>query len=264
MLWREKRRGGNKVAGNLVEACMKKMLTVTNLIRFLGVWTAVATVFLFTIAALFMPPNARAVIFMSTGLVLLWVLLGGLLMWRWREPIRALVQRLPPPWPLTFVLFCTVLALLEEAVTVTMTNLAPLFGVPLGAAYITASANYLDVVLWHSVIVFVPMFIGWAILLRFWQVSPNGVFLVFGFTGFWLEAAFSGRLNLLQLGFWVFVYGLMVYLPAYCLPAREGAKPPKAWHYAVMVLGPVLLAIPVALIISTIHPTSIHFPPIVD
>lgn len=243
---------------------MQKIVTSTNLIRFLGVWTAVATVFLFTIAALFMPPNARAVIFMSTGLVLLWVLLGGLLMWRWREPVRALVQRLTLPWPLTFVLFCTALALLEEAVTVTMTNLAPLFGVPLGAAYITASANYLDVVLGHSVVVFVPMFIGWAIVLTYWQVSANAVFLVFGFTGFLLEAVYGGSLNLLQLGFWIFVYGLMVYLPAYCLPVRERAKPPKAWQYAVMVLGPVLLAIPVALIISSVHPTPIHFPPIVD
>ncbi len=243
---------------------MQKIVTSTNLMRFLGVWTAVASLFLFTIAALFMPPNARAVIFMATGLVLIWVLLGGLLMWRWREPIRAFVQRLTLPWPMTFVLFCTVLALLEEAVTVTMTNLAPLFGVPLGAAYITASTNYLDVVLWHSVVVFVPMFIGWAIVLSYWQVSANAVFLAFGFTGFLLEAVYGGSLNLLQLGFWIFVYGLMVYLPAYCLPVRERAKPPKAWHYAVMVLGPVLLAIPVALVISTVHPTPIHFAPITD
>ena len=33
-----------------------------------------------------------------------------------------------------------------------MTNCAPLFGVPFGQAYITASANYFDVVLYHSVV----------------------------------------------------------------------------------------------------------------
>lgn len=241
---------------------MKKIGTSANFIWFLGVWTAVTTLFLFSIAALFMPPNARAVIFMGTGLILIWVLLGGLIMWQRREPIRIFVQRIALPWPITFVLFCTFLALLEEAVTVTMTNLAPLFGVPIGAAYITASTNYLDVVLFHSVVVFVPMFMAWALLLNYWRVSPNMVFLVFGFTGYLLEAAFSGSLNLLQLGFWIFVYGLMIYLPVYCLPEREGAKPPKAWHYVLMVILPVLFAIPVALIMSTIHPTSIHFPPI--
>jgi hypothetical protein len=53
------------------------------------------------------------------------------------------------------VLFCTLLALAEEAVTTTMTNLAPLFGVKMGEVAITASANYIEVVTQHSVIVFV-------------------------------------------------------------------------------------------------------------
>lgn len=54
-------------------------------------------------------------------------------------------------WKKKFVVFATVLALIEEAITTTMTNLAPLFGVEIGEAYITASTNYVDVVLFHSV-----------------------------------------------------------------------------------------------------------------
>jgi hypothetical protein len=38
----------------------------------------------------------------------------------------------------------TALALMEEAITSSMTNLAPLFGVKIGEAYITASTNYFD------------------------------------------------------------------------------------------------------------------------
>ena len=68
-----------------------------------------------------------------------------------------MIRRLPLGWPARFILSATGMALLEEAVTTTMTNLAPFFGVPIGQAYITASANYLDVVLGHSVIVLVPM-----------------------------------------------------------------------------------------------------------
>ena len=47
-----------------------------------------------------------------------------------------------------FVLGCCGLPwlLLEEAITTLMTNCAPFLGVSIGQAYITASANYFDVV----------------------------------------------------------------------------------------------------------------------
>ncbi|GAB4577980.1 MAG: hypothetical protein Fur0022_07120 [Anaerolineales bacterium] len=241
---------------------MKFLFTSSNLMRFLALWTALASLFLFVVAALFMPPNARAVMFMATGVTVIWIGLGGIGMWKTRAWVRVMVQRLPLPGLVTFILFCTFLALLEEGVTVSMTNLAPVFGVPLGAAYITASANYLDVVLLHSVVVFVPMFVAWAWMLNRWEILPNIAFLVFGFTGFLLETAFSGSLNVLQLGFWIFVYGWMIYLPAYCFPGREGRKPLKPWHYPILLFFPILCAIPVAAIISTLHPTPIHFPPI--
>ena len=60
-----------------------------------------------------------------------------------------------------------------------MTNCAPFFGVPFGQAYITASANYFDVVLYHSVVIFVPLFIGWAVLLWRWRFPPLAVFVLF-------------------------------------------------------------------------------------
>ena len=70
------------------------------------------------------------------------------------------------------------MALLEEAVTTTMTNCAPLLGVSLGQAYITASSNYFDVILGHSVIVFVPQFAAWAWLLSRYDFQPAEVFLL--------------------------------------------------------------------------------------
>lgn len=241
---------------------MRRFLTFPTLIRLLAAWTGLSTLFLLLIAIFFMGPNSRAVIFMATGLVLLWIVLGGALMWIWRDRARALFQRIPLPWGVKFVLFCTLLALTEEAVTVSMTNLAPVFGVPVGAAYITASANYFDVVMLHSVVVFVPMFIAWAWMLRRWDFSPQAVFLLFGLTGFLAEAQFAGSLNLLQAPFWIFVYGLMVWLPAYSLEARDGAKPSKWGQAAVAVLLPFVFAIPVAILVGLLHPVSIHFPPI--
>lgn len=241
---------------------MQRFLTFSNLVRVLAVWTGLSSTFLLLIAIFFMGPNSRAVIFMATGLTLIWIVLGGSSMWRMRDRARDFVRRIPLPWALKFILFCTLLALTEEAVTVSMTNLAPVFGVPVGAAYITASANYLDVVTLHSVVVFVPMFIAWAWMLRRWDFSPRAVFLLFGLTGFLAEAQFAGSLNLLQAPFWIFVYGLMVWLPAYSLEARDGVKPSRWGQAAVAVFLPFVFAIPVALLVGVLHPVPIHFPPI--
>ena len=147
-------------------------------------------------------------------------------MYRGRDRVRSFVLSLPGWWPVKFVAFCTLLALAEEAITTTMTNLAPVFGVPVGKAYITASANYLDVVCFHSVIVFVPWFMGWAWMLSRWDFHPTLVFLLFGLTGTLAETGFMPQ-KLGEIGMWVFVYGLMIYLPAYSLPptaalARHG------------------------------------------
>jgi hypothetical protein len=241
---------------------MKRFLTLRNLIIILAAWTILSTLFVLTIALFGMGPNSRAVIFMGAGLVLLWIILGGTLMWGTRDRVRAFVQGMRLPWPLTLVLFCTLLALTEEAVTVSMTNLAPLFGVPVGAAYITASANYLDVVALHSVVVFVPMFIGWAWMLARWDFRPAEVFLLFGLTGFLAETSFAVTLNLAQAPFWIFVYGLMVWLPATSLQSRKEAKRPRWWAFPLAVILPFVFAMPVAGVVGFLHPVNIHFPPI--
>lgn len=241
---------------------MPRHFTLRNFIRFLAAWTGLSTLFVLLIAIFGMGPNSRAVIFMGAGLVLLWIVLGGILMWQTRGRVRAFVLGMRLPWTLKFVLFCTLLALTEEAVTVSMTNLAPLFGVPLGAAYITASANYLDVVAFHSVVVFVPMFIAWAWMLARWDFHPAEVFLLFGLTGFLAEVQFAGTFNPAQAPFWIFVYGLMVWLPATSLPSRKDAKRPQWWAYPLAVILPFVFTIPIAIIVGLLHPVKIHFPPI--
>jgi hypothetical protein len=211
-------------------------------------------------------PVHRAVIGMAWGLIVLWVGGCGLTMWRWRGLWRRLAARVRLPWGLKFVLGCVMLALVEEAVTTLMTNCAPLFGVEVGQAYITASANYFDVVLYHSVVTFVPMFIGWWVMLRRWRFSPLAVFVLFGLTGLLAETLTFGSQNLGNFAFWVFVYGLMVWLPAYCVPAERSARPPRWWVYPLAVVIPFLF-LPLMAVLSPWlwltpkHPT-IHFPPI--
>jgi hypothetical protein len=232
------------------------------LIKLIASWLALSTSVIVVIALIGAPPNTRAVLLMGTGLVVFWVLIGGLIMLWLRDRIRNLILGIKLDWRYKFVLFATFLALLEEAITTSMTNLAPFFGVPIGAAYITASSNYLDVVGLHSVIVFIPMFIGWAILLHRYDFSPNAVLLLFGITGIIAEASFSGIQAFTEFGLWIFVYGLMVYLPAYSLPTNRGAKQPRWYHYLIAVFFPVLFSIPIAVIIGLLHPIKIHFPPI--
>jgi hypothetical protein len=67
-------------------------------------------------------PRVRATLGMGWGLILLWIGVCGILMYRFREPIRAAVLRLRLGWRTKFILMATVLALIEEAITTTMTN----------------------------------------------------------------------------------------------------------------------------------------------
>lgn len=234
----------------------------------LGVWMVFSTTALLILAELSGKPVFRAVLRMGGGLVYLWCLLGGAVMYLGRDRVRRIVLSLPGWRPVKFVVFCTFLALVEEAVTTTMTNLAPFFGVPMGKAYITASANYLDVVCYHSVIIFIPWFVGWAWMLSRWDFHPAWVFLLFGLTGTIAETNFLTR-NPLEIGMWVYVYGLMIYLPAYSLPEGRSTRPPRWWHYPLAVVVPfpfMILLLPVGVMRSLLHlhpdPSGIHFPPI--
>ncbi|MBI5093389.1 MAG: hypothetical protein HZB26_13235 [Candidatus Hydrogenedentes bacterium] len=236
---------------------------------FVGV---VAVVLVVMTAALFFAnigkPAARAIFGMAGGLIFWWVFVGGFLMYRFRERVRVFVLGLPGGWRTKFVVFATLLALAEEAIAVCMTNMAPVFGVRVGEAYITASANYVDVVTLHSVVVFVPMFFGFAVLLGRYNFSPFSIFVLFGVMGTVSEALFAGNPGVLvQFYQWMFIYGLMMYLPAYCVPQDRGARPVRWWHYVIAAPFAFVIALPFIAVIAfvingVLHHPSIHFPPI--
>lgn len=237
------------MGANLMKASNPSERWIHMVIMILGISGGAFALLLFFSTDAAVDPIAGAIVRMMMGLVLLWCVLGGLLMFRFRDAIRKQVQRIQLDWRITFVLFCTALALMEEGGTTRMTNLAPLFGVQMGEAAITASPNYLEVVLFHSVVVFIPMFIAWALMLWRWRFSASAVFLLFGLSGTLGESIAFGPQNLIGLGFWVFVYGLMVYLPAYSIPEARTARPPRWYHYPLALILPTLASIPVAIII---------------
>ena len=211
----------------------------------LAIWAAVAYAAVAVIALPHEPdPDRRAIILMGGTLLAVWCGVGGLTQWRLREPLTRWLRRIPLWWPLRFVLLCTVMALLEEAVTTGLTNLAPVFGGVTDAARITASKNYLEVVCLHSVIVFVPLFIGWAVILYFFDFSPAEVMLLFGLTGWLAELLTFGLDNLGMIGMWVYVYGLMVWLPARTVPTGRKVRPARAWMWPLAVVAPFLLGVP--------------------
>ncbi len=206
----------------------------------------------------------HAVFGMAIGLYVFWIIIGGILMWKSRNVIRSFVLAVPISWKIKFVLFCTLLALIEEGIATAMTNLAPAFGVAVGEAYITLTGNYLDLVLGQTVIMFGPIFIAWAFLLGRYDFKPNQVFLLFGFTGVIIEMIFGGPQHILEAGMWILVYGLMVYLPAYCLPERS-VKPLRFYHYALPFICAVIFQIvlvPVVPLIKHLRPSVLQtFPP---
>jgi hypothetical protein len=208
------------------------------------------------------PPNQRAAISMMLVVVLVWAAIGGTLQLIYKDRVRAFVMRLRGDWRTKFIVFATIMILIEEACTTTMTNCAPLFGVKIGQAYITASTNYLDVIFGHSVSVIFPFFVAWAILLSFYDFSPTTVFLLFGLTGSIAEMGMGGA-GMLAAGFWIFIYGLMVYLPAYCIPTDRQVKRPKFQHYILAIFIPFIFTIPFAGLVHFMHPIQpAHFPPI--
>jgi hypothetical protein len=222
------------------------------LIKLLAIYSIIVVALVAIIILVFAKDvRQQAIIKEMLGALLLWVVVGGPLNLRFREGIRALILRIRLGWRLKFALFCILLALLEEAITTSMTNLAPLYGATPEEAHITASTNYVYVVLFHSVIVFIPMFIGWAYLLGGYDFYPNAVFLMYGLTGSTAEA-FLNPTGLIS-GFWFFVYGLMVYLPAFSLPKDRGAREPKWIHHVLGVLVPMACAIPVAPVVVLVR-----------
>lgn len=219
-------------------------------IRALAIWGALFAILL--VIGTWSQPEDRAIASMAASLMLIWVVLCGGAMYLRREPLTARFRSLPGPRPLVFALSATLLALVEEGITVSLSNAAPLFGVPRGEVMITASLNYVDVVLRHSVIVFVPMFVAWGWLLSRYSFSPTHVFLLFGITGTLAESLSFGPQMLLGIGQWTFVYGLMVWLPARAIAGQYTLRRPPAVLMPVAVIAPLLAAMPVVILVMVL------------
>jgi hypothetical protein len=199
---------------------------------------------------------ASGIMLMAATLVLVWNVMGGAVMYLGRHAVRDLVQRSRMREESKFVLLATTLAMLEEAVTTTLTNLGPLFGNR--DAFITASRNYLEVVVWHSVVVIVPMFVVWAWLLSRYKFSPAAVLILFGINGVLAELLIGGP-ALLMAPFWIFVYGLMVFLPAFSFRSRAAATVPHWYHYPIAIVACLLASAALALVVNLLSPRLPHF-----
>jgi len=217
----------------------------------IGVYSALLVSFLNLVILNSDKAKDRAIFLMADGMILLWIIVGGSLTPMLRRRLVPRIAAIPIDWRVRFVLFCTAMALIEEVITTTMTNLAPLFGTTPEEAHITASTNYFKVVCFHSVVVFVPMFIAWALMLSRWNFTPLRVLLLFGITGSIAEASMNPT-SLIG-GFWVFVYGLMVYLPACTVPQERGARAPRWWCYPLAVFLPFLGVIPGGLVATLLR-----------
>jgi hypothetical protein len=191
-------------------------------------------------------PDERAIIFMGLSLIAIWCVLGGSLMFLLRVRLTEWARCTKIRWKVRFVGISIGMALLEEAVTTSLTNLAPYYGAVSETARITVSTNYFEVIS-NSVLAFIPWFICWAWLLGRYDFKPLEVMLLFGLTGLIAESMLDGILNLEDLagiGMWVFVYGLMVYLPALTVPGDRGAQPVRWYHIPVAIFLPLIFIIP--------------------
>ncbi len=226
----------------------------------IGIYSALLVGFLNVVILSHGKVKDRAIILMADGMILLWIILGGSLTPMLRKYLVPRLIAIPFDWRLRFVILSTIMALIEEVMTTSMTNCASLFGTTPEEAHITASTNYFHVVLCHSVVLFVFMFIVWAWMLSRWDFSPLKVLLLFGITGSLAEATINP--SSLIGGFWVFVYGLMVYLPSCTVPRERGARPVRWWHYPMAVFLPFLGVVPGGLVATILRKLfDVHFLP---
>ncbi len=195
--------------------------------------------------------NDKAIIKMGISLVFLWVVVCGTIMFLLRDKISFAVKKFPINWKLKFFLFALTLILIEEIITTSITNLAPFFGGEIGKAFITASTNYFHVIFFHSAVMFIPWILVWTYLISKYDFSPNQVFLLFGLIGVIGESFLNP--SAIFAGFWFFVYGLMIYLPAYSVPKRKNLEKPTFFVYVLSIILPLILSAPMALIVISIR-----------
>lgn len=191
----------------------------------------------------------NAIIGMAIGLTVVWMIIGATIQLWLKEKITPTDKRVV----MQFTIGATIMALIEEAITTTMTNLAtPVWGVSPDEAYITASTNYIEVILLHSVIIFIPMYWCWGYLLDKYDFHHLWVYVLFGITGTLAETLAFGVGNLINIGFWINIYGLTVYLPARRVQ-KPGRTKPVWYHYLIAILLPIITALPVVFLVLFIR-----------
>lgn len=202
----------------------------------------------------------RAIILMASGLYLIWCVGAAWAMRRWRSQVRTWFLLVPGNTWLKFFLLCLCLICLEEAVTVSMTNLAPFFGSKIGEAYITGSSNYFETIFWHSVVALFPTYIAWTLIVRRVAIHPNTAYLFYGLQGVLGEAIYGGPSAFLAFAFWISVYGPVLYLPAYCVYGLGEARKPKLRHFVMIVALSGILTVPSVLFVKAFRPADAGFP----
>ena len=232
-------------------------MTFEKLEKRLTQW-AFGYLIVFSLVALTSGPVERSAIVMQWGIFLSWVyivapLLGRVGLPRFKQSLSKFTlgpKRL-------FFIFATLFALTEEALAVLWNNVTPSFFGQTAGPVLTASTNYFEVILLHSVVVFLPLFLVWAYLLAHGRYSPREAYLYFGITGILAEYIFNPSiLALLAGGFWILIYGSMVYYPARFVFGKEEGRFHVTWRRAlVAVFLPLLVSVPLAIIIDIVKGT---------
>lgn len=189
-------------------------------------------------------PKGFAGVSLAIGLFFLWGICSAFIMYETKDKIKNYFETTNYSTFVLVTLGGIFLALIEEAFATLMTNLAPLFGFSTSEVFITASADYIEVVTQHSVIVFVPWFIAWGIVLHKYTIHPNTSMVLFGITGLCAEVLGFGLQHITELGFWIIIYGLMIYLPAYITYSPK-SKPTlnKCFYPFLIIISFVFLVI---------------------
>ena len=186
-------------------------------------------------------PNDLAIIKMWIWLFIIWWIIWWFFQFALKNIIKKIVHMTPEKWKMKFFVMCVLLVSIEEFIAVIMTNNAENFWWEVGKAYITASSNYFEVIFLHSIIVFLPMFYSWVVLLKKYSFSASQALFFFGVSWIIWEI-FMNPIALIS-WFWIFIYWLMIALPVYCLPKRDVKKP---WFFAYIqaLVLPTLFSLP--------------------
>lgn len=191
-----------------------------------------------------------AIVSMALGLLFIWGVLVALLQIK-------LINSIKPVNIQTFkaivvvVGFMTLLALIAEIVSTSMTNTASLWNLSPSEAYITASPNYIEVVTKYSVIAFIPQFLGVALIHSKYKFTGFQWFIIYGIIGYlneWL--AFGEAASWVSIPYWIIIYGWIAYLPTQVIRPLKDRLNVKFYHYVLAVLWPILISVPWVLLVN--------------